>query len=98
MPANKKYFSSPMQRVAKITAGFVGGYLVTLTSFMALAYWVDHVDVLLTLRFGGFMLWAGLLIVAFLAKNGWKVWGIYLLLTLFFCIIIYFGKMYSPII
>lgn len=100
MPANKKYLTkSASQRFAKISAGFLGGYLVTITFFMALAFWIKpHVDVLLTLRYGGFMFWAGLLIVAFLAKNGWKVWGIYLLLALLFSVIIYFGKMHNPII
>ena len=98
MPANKKHLTKSIsQRFAKITAGFIGGYLVTITLFMALAFWSDHKAILLTLRFGGFMLWAGLLIAAFLAKNGWKVWGIYLLLTFLFATIIYFGKMYSPI-
>lgn len=99
MPANKKHLTkSPWQRFAKLSAGFVGGYLLTTSFFMALAFWIDHKAVLLTLRFAGFILWAGLLIVAFLAKNGWKVWGIYLSLSLFFSLIIYLGKLYSPII
>lgn len=99
MPANKKHLTkSVSQRIAKITAGFVGGYLVTVSFFMALAFWMDHKDVLLTLGFGGFILWTGLLIVAFLAKNGWKTWGIYLLLILVFSLIIYFGKTYHPIL
>lgn len=99
MPANKKYLTkSGWQRFAKITAGFFGGYMVTVTLFMALAFWTDHKAILLTLRFGGFMLWVGLLIVAFLAKNAWKIWGIYLFLTCLFAAIIYFGKIHSPII
>ncbi len=98
MPANKKYLTkSPWQRFAKITAGFIGGYLVTLSLFMTLSFWLDHRAVLLTLRAVGFMLWAGLLIVAFLAKNGWKVWGLYLLVTLLFALLIYLGKTYNPI-
>lgn len=99
MPANKKYLTkSRSQRFAKISAGLVGGYLVTESLHIALAFWVNHVNVLMTLRYGGFILWVGLLILAFLAKNGWKIWGIYLLLSLFFCILIYFGKSYNPII
>lgn len=99
MPANKKYLThSKAQRFAKISAGILGGYFVTVTSHMALAYFVDHVNVLMTLRFGGFILWVALLIFAFLAKNGWKTWGLYLLLTLFFSVIIYFGNIYSPLV
>lgn len=99
MPANKKHLTkSGWQRFAKISAGFLGGYLVTVSFFMALAYWIDHREVLLTLRFGGFILWAGLLVVAFLGKNGWKTWGIYLLLTAVFSLIIYFSKIYHPIL
>ena len=76
----------------------VGGYLVTVSSHLALAFWIDHASVLLTLRFGGFILWVGLLIAAFLGKNGWKTWGIYIVLTLVFSIVIYMGKTYHPII
>ncbi|GAB3652100.1 hypothetical protein GCM10028791_21440 [Echinicola sediminis] len=99
MPANKKYLTtSRSQRFAKITAGFFGGYGVTVTFFMAIGFWLDHINVLTTLRFGGFMLWATLFLLAFLFKNGWKAWGLYLLIALVFSIIIYFSKIYHPII
>ncbi|MDT0686030.1 hypothetical protein [Autumnicola psychrophila] len=99
MPANKKYLTkSKSQRFAKISAGLIGGYLVMESLHIALAFWVNHVHVLMTLRFGGFILWSALLILAFLAENGWKIWAIYLLLTLLFSILIYFGKSYNPII
>ncbi|XCF05632.1 hypothetical protein ABI125_13000 [Tamlana crocina] len=98
MPANPKYFSSPWQRFAKISAGFIGGYLVTITFHMALSFWLNHVNVLITATFTGFILWASLMVIAFLSKNGWKIWGIYLLLSLLFSVIIYIGKMCNPII
>ncbi|MBC9795973.1 hypothetical protein [Sinomicrobium weinanense] len=99
MPANKKYLThSVSQRFAKITAGFIGGYMVAVTFHMALAFWVDHVNVLMTLRYAGFLLWAVLFLLAFLARNGWKIWGIYLLATLLFSVLIYVGKMYNPIV
>lgn len=99
MPANKKHLtSSPAQRFAKITAGFFGGYGVSVSLFMALAFWLNHVNVLTTLRFGGFMVWGVLFLLAFLFKNGWKAWGVYLLITLFFSGIIYISKIYHPII
>lgn len=99
MPANKKYLTKSIsQRFAKISAGLIGGYLVTVSFYMALALWTNPVNVLMTLLFGGFILWAGLLVVAFLSKNGWKTWGIYLLITLLFSIIIYVGKIHNPVI
>ena len=98
MPAQKKYLSSPSQRFAKITAGLIGGYMVTVSLHLALAPWFNHVDVIMTLRFGGFILWVGLLIVAFLVKNGWKIWGLYLLITLVFSVIFYFSNTYHPIL
>ena len=42
MPANKKYFSSPLQRFAKISAGFIGGYFVTVSFFMTLSMLLDR--------------------------------------------------------
>ena len=99
MPANKKYLTkSPIQRFAKISAGLLGGYLVTVSFHMALAFWINHVDVLMTLRFGGFILWASLLIVAFLSRNGWKTWAVYLGITLVFSFVIYLSKIYHPIV
>ncbi|MFB9058025.1 hypothetical protein ACFFU9_14865 [Mariniflexile ostreae] len=97
MPANPKYLTSTNQRFAKISAGFLGGFLVSLTSHMALSYWVNHIYVIITATFTGFILWAVLMIVAFLAKDGWRIWAIYLGLSLLFSIFIYFSKMYHPI-
>jgi hypothetical protein len=36
------------------------------------------------------------MVVAFLAKSGWKIWGIYILLTLVFSLFIYLGQTYNP--
>ncbi|MCF8714739.1 hypothetical protein JM658_07845 [Joostella atrarenae] len=93
MPANKKYLTqSPFQRVLKITAGFVGGFIITELLHMVLTLWFDFGAVMFTIRYAGFILWAGLMIVAFLAKNGWKIWGIYLLIILILATILYFGS------
>lgn len=89
MPANKKYFSSPLQRVAKITAGLVGGYAVTVSFFLMLSLWIDRQSVFFALVFAGFLLWCGLLILAFLAQNGWKIWAVYLAVTGLFSLIFY---------
>ena len=98
MPANPKYLSSNWQRFAKITAGFLGGYFVTISFHLAISFIFNHVNVMITSTYSGFILWAVLMILAFIAKNGWKIWAIYLLITFLFSIIIYFGKIYNPII
>ncbi|MDY0779982.1 hypothetical protein [Tenacibaculum sp. IB213877] len=98
MPANKKYLSSNWQRFSKITAGFIGGYLVTISLHLALAFLFNHTSVMITSTFTGFILWSVLMILAFLSKNGWKIWGVYILLTLLFSVAIYLGKTYNPII
>ncbi|MCE7053963.1 hypothetical protein LZF95_04680 [Algoriphagus sp. AGSA1] len=93
MPANKKYLTPTfIHRFSRITAGFVGGYLVTVSFFLSLSFYFDKVPVLFTLVFGGFLLWVSLMIIAFIAKSGWKIWGIYLLLFLFFATIVYLNQ------
>jgi len=92
MPANKKHLSSPLQRVTKITAGFIGGYLVTEVFHMFLVVYWDTPNALITVRYAGFILWAVLLIISFLAKNGLKIWGIYVLIGLVFCALIHFKQ------
>lgn len=97
MPANAKYLTvSPWQRFAKISAGILGGYLVAVARHVALAAWVNHVNVLITSTFSGFITWAMLMIVAFLSKSGWRVWLLYLLLSVFFFGIASLGKLYNP--
>jgi len=84
MPANKKYLSSPTQRLVKITAGFIGGYMVMLSFHLLLTHIFAKQNVVITAYLTGYILWAVLLLLSFLAKNGWKIWGIYLLLTVIF--------------
>lgn len=99
MPANKKYLTpSPWQRFAKITAAILGGLMVAVTFHMALASWFDHVAVIITSTFSAFILWAVLMVLAFLGKNGWKIWGIYLLASVLLGVIFYFGNQTHPIV
>lgn len=90
MPANPKYLSSPGQRVLKISAGVFGGYLLSTMLHLALAA-IPGIGINLTLSgsFSGFLLWVILMVFAFVARNGWIVWGIYLLLSLIFGFIAY---------
>ncbi len=97
MPANSKYLTtSPWQRFAKISAGILGGYFVAMAIHMAFAAWMKHTNVIITATYSGFIVWVGFMIVAFYAKNGWKIWGLYLLLTVLFSIITWLGKIYNP--
>ena len=85
MPANKKYLSSPFQRFLKITAGFIGGYLVMFSFHLLMTLLFQKKNVIVTAGITGYILWATLLLFAFLAKSAWKIWIIYLLLaTLFY--------------
>ena len=98
MPANPKYLTqSKWQRFAKITAAILGGYFVSVTFHLALAAWFSRADILMTMAFSGFILWVALMVVAFLTKNGWKIWGIYILITFLFSLLIYLGQTYNPI-
>lgn len=97
MPANPKYLTqSKWQRFAKITAAILGGYFVSVSFHLALASWFNRANVVMTMAYSGFILWAALMVLAFLAKSGLKIWGIYILLTLIFSFLIYLGQTYNP--
>jgi len=87
MPANKKYLTkSPWLRLSKILAGTIGGYTVMFSFHMLLTKVFPQENVIATSFFTGYLLWAILLLLAFLAKNVWKVWAAYLILTVLFSI------------
>lgn len=87
MPANRKYLTrSPFRRWLKITAGFFGGYAVMISFFLMLTCFFDRQAVLMSGLFSGFIIWALLLLFAFLSRSGWKIWLIYLCLTGLFSI------------
>ncbi len=93
MPANAKYLTAnKWQRFLKISAGILGGYLVSVSVHLALAAWFDRSVVIMTSAFSAFILWAALIVVAFLAKSGWKIWGLYLFISIVFLFIFYVGK------
>lgn len=85
MPANKKHLTaSPWQRLLKVTAAFVGGYMVAMSFHLLLMTFLDKTVLFITMKFSVYILWSVLMVVAFLAKNGWKIWGLYLGLSLLF--------------
>lgn len=82
--------SAPGQRVLKITAAFVGGYLVTLSFHQLLMRLFDAKTIAVTAFFSTYLLWCGLMILSFLSKNGWKTWLWYILLTLLFALPVFY--------
>ncbi|GEL10678.1 hypothetical protein SAMN05192550_0280 [Flavobacterium glycines] len=97
MPANPKYLTqSKWQRFAKITAAILGGYLVSISFHLAIASWFNKANTIITMTFSGFILWVALMVVAFLAKNGWKIWFIYLSLSLLFSALLYLEQIDNP--
>ncbi|MCF0069310.1 hypothetical protein LZD49_02430 [Dyadobacter sp. CY261] len=85
MPANKKYLTkSPWLRLSKILAGMVGGYAVTMSLHLFFTAFLPQENVIITAYFTGYILWAFLLLYAFIAQNVWRVWGLYILLTIVF--------------
>lgn len=100
MPANPKYLtSSGWQRFAKISAGFLGGYLVSASLHMALALWLpDHKIILITSVYTLFLVWMVFMILPFFSKNGWRIWGYYLVLIFVFSTLAYWGDLIHPIL
>lgn len=91
MPANKKYLTkSPWLRLSKILAGAVGGFAVMFSLSIFLTLFFSRDEVVVSSFIFGYVLWAFLLLWAFVAENVWKVWLVYLGVTvLFSCIYIF---------
>ena len=97
MPANSKYLTaSRWQRFAKISAGILGGYFVSMSVHMALAAWFNHVNVIITATYTGFILWVVMMALAFLSRNGWRAWMLYLAITFVFVGISLLGRSFNP--
>ncbi|MEM7382209.1 MAG: hypothetical protein AAF361_13570 [Bacteroidota bacterium] len=93
MPANTKYLSSGGQRFLKITAGILGGFVITILFHNAIGTMLEAKGgIIITTGYTSFIMWATLMVVAFMVKNGWKTWGIYLLAIVLLGAVIYFNK------
>lgn len=85
MPANAKYLTkSPWLRLVKIVVGFGGGYAVMLSLHLLLMRVFPPQNVAATAFITGYVLWALLLLGAFVARSVWRVGAAYLGLTLLF--------------
>lgn len=100
MPANTKYLTtSSWQQFAKITAGIIGGYIISALFHMSLALWLPNPkEVLITSIYTHYIVWTALLIVPYLFKNGWKAWGVYIVVAILLYIAFYFGNQQNPFI
>lgn len=88
MPANKKYLTkSPWVRLSKILAGVLGGYLVMFSFHLLLTRILPREGVVVTSFITGYILWACLLLGAFLIRSAWKVWLSYAALSLLFTLL-----------
>ena len=94
MPANKKYLTqSPWTKFSKILIGTLGGYLVTISFHAALTRIFPLEYVMVTSFITGYLLWATLLLFAFIIKQAWKTWTIYTAL-----IVVFSGIYFIPLI
>ena len=85
MPANKKHLTkSPWIRTLKILAGTIGGYTVMFSFHLFLSKILPREAVVVTSFITGYLLWGILLLWAFIADNVWKLWLLYIGLTLLF--------------
>jgi hypothetical protein len=96
MPANPKYLTqSRWQRVAKVSASTLGGFLVSASFHLMWAAWAgDRKSVLITYSYTLFLLWCTLMLLAFLFKNGWTCWLWYGGVSLLFILLTFFGGAY----
>ena len=79
MPANPKYLSSGPDRAAKITAGLIGGYLLSAMFHYVLGLLVENkAAVVATSVYTLHMLWMVFFIIPFMMKSGTKAWVYYL--------------------
>jgi hypothetical protein len=93
MPAKQEYLTTPGQRALKISAGLLGGYFLSVAIHLVFSVVLPYrIEVILTGAFSVFLLWVALMIVAFLMRNGWAAWGVYLLSILVCAVIVYFLK------
>jgi len=100
MPANPKYLNNSLwQKIAKISAGILGGYIITALLHMSLALWLPNPkEVLITSIFTLLIVWCILLIIPFLFKNGWKSWLLYLSIIIILYGTYFLGNQNNPFV
>ena len=98
MPANPKYLTqSPWQKVAKLSAGIIGGYTITALLHMFIAIQIPlHNEIIVTSTFSLFLIWCILLIIPYLFNNGWTVWIMYGAAIVILYLLYFFANKKNP--
>ena len=79
MPAKTQYLSNKGQRALKVSAGILGGFLLANALHLVVGSLIeDKTIIVITSAYSIFFFWILFMILAFLFKNGWKAWGVYL--------------------
>lgn len=93
MPANSKYLSSGTDRAAKITAGLIGGYLLSAMLHYVLGLLVENKAVVVaTSVYTLYMLWMVLFIIPFMMKSGGKAWLYYTIGIVLLAVLAFFTR------
>lgn len=93
MPANPKYLSSGTDRAAKITAGLIGGYLLSAMFHYVLGLLVENkAAVVATSVYTLYMLWMVFFILPFMMKSGGKAWLYYTIGIVLLAVLAFFTR------
>lgn len=79
MPANKEYLTrSTKERIAKVSAAVLGGFLVAASSMIAFASWTENPKVVfMSYTYLMLIIWCALMLIAFLFRKAWQCWVVY---------------------
>lgn len=90
MPANQKYLSqSPWLKYGKLSAALFGSFIAAIAVHLALAAWFDLIIVVGASMFSFFILWVGLMLIAYWIRRVWQVWGLLAVLIVLSVVAIY---------
>jgi hypothetical protein len=93
MPAKKEYIPTPLPALAKLAAALVGGYCISVSLHVLIAILTKQREtVMFSATFTLFLVWAVVMVLTFLARTAWKIWTLYICLTLLFAALIYVLK------
>ena len=84
MPANKRHLGTRGQRISKSLAGIIGGYIATMAIHLVVgAIWgSSNASWIQTTTYSAFTLWIMTIIAALLFRKAWKVWALYITITI----------------
>ncbi|MFV0249351.1 MAG: hypothetical protein ACK5H1_10405 [Tenacibaculum sp.] len=100
MPANSKYLTkSAWQKFAKISAGLVGGYIISVLFHMVLILLIPaHHEMLVTTIFSFVIVWGIMLLIPYLFTNGLKAWGLYIVIIIILYLLYFLANKSNPFV